>query len=280
MEIKYNKEKQSKAGYIDNVTEYKRVEVGGKDHIVEVNYLIEYKHIFTSVRISGFTSGIHHHETYKYEGEPKENSYFWEDINQKYELIPEILKLKLQQNRKMTSAKNERLKGVKVGDYCTIEAGVIFGENVVIGDYCKIEAGTEIGDNTVIRNFVELRKDTKIGKECYIDSRVSTSGSCEIGDNVTIRFGAIICREAKIGNGAFIAPQVMTQYSKASGKKVPGIEIGQGAFIGTQAVIAPGVKVGENAVIGTMTYVKENINPNTIHRTKQHPLTSVIIDRE
>ena len=67
-------------------------------------------------------------------------------------------------------------KNVTIGPFCVIMAGAEIGDNCAIGSYCEISRDVVIGERTILKSYVELRPDTIIGTDCYIDSRVSSSG--------------------------------------------------------------------------------------------------------
>jgi UDP-N-acetylglucosamine acyltransferase len=122
----------------------------------------------------------------------------------------------------------------------------------------------KIGDNTVIKNFVELRENTIVGKDCYIDSRVSTSGNCEIGNNVTLRYDSIIARGCKIGDNTYVCPRVMTNNLDTEKIQIGGAIIGENCFLGTNTVLHHGIKIGNNSITGTMSFVNKDIPDNEI----------------
>ena len=116
-----------------------------------------------------------------------------------------------------------------------------------------------IGDNTVIKNFVELRVNTIIGADCYIDSRVSTSGDCVVGDGVTLRYGSVIARGCDIGDNTYICPHVMTNNLDAGRDSIGGAKVGKNCFIGTNTVLQHGITIGDNATTGSMSFVTKDI---------------------
>lgn len=140
-----------------------------------------------------------------------------------------------------------------------VHENVKIARNVQIGEFCFIDENVEIGEGTVIKNFVELRPYTKIGKNCYIDSRVSTSGECEIGDGVTLRYDTIIARGCKVGDNTYIAPRVMTNNLDSGKNSIGGAQIGNNCFIGTNAVLQHGIKIGDKSIIGSMSFVTKDI---------------------
>lgn len=138
------------------------------------------------------------------------------------------------------------------------------GKNVTIGRFVIIEDGVVIGDNTVIKNYVELREGTIVGKDCYIDSRVSSSGDCVIGDRVILRYDSIIARGCHIGDDTYVCPRVMTNNLDTGGESIGGAHIGARCFIGTNAVLHHGLSIGENSIIGSMAFVNKDVPENEI----------------
>jgi len=132
-------------------------------------------------------------------------------------------------------------------------------KSVSFGEYCIVEDDVEIGEGTVVKNYVELRKGTRIGKNCYIDSRVSTSGDCTIGDNVTLRYDTIIARGVIVGRNSYICPRVMTNNLDTGKKQIGGANIGSDCFVGTNSVLQHGITIGNKSIIGSMSFVTKSI---------------------
>ena len=122
-----------------------------------------------------------------------------------------------------------------------------------------IEEDVIIGDNTIIKNYVELRKNTIIGEDCYIDSRVSTSGNCKIGDRVTLRYDSIIARGVEIGDDTYVCPRVMTNNLDSGKIQIGGAKIGAKCFIGTNSVLQHGISIVDNTTIGSLSFVNKDI---------------------
>lgn len=133
------------------------------------------------------------------------------------------------------------------------------GKNCKIGDFCVIEENVVIGDNVDIQNYVLLKKNTKIGNNCYVDSYFRSSGDNEIGNNVTLRFGSTVARKVFVRDNVFISPNVMTVYSLPDGTKSAATVIGEGAFIGTAAVLAPNITIIAGSIIGANSFVNKPI---------------------
>ena len=150
----------------------------------------------------------------------------------------------------------------------------IIGKDVTIGDFCIIEEGVEIGDNTVIKNYVELRKGTKIGSNCYIDSRVTSSGDCQVADNVIVRYDSILARGVYIGEYTYICPKMMTNNLNTDKEQIGGAHIGANVFVGTSVVLQHGISIGDGAILGALSFVNKDVpagetwfgNPAKFHK--------------
>jgi len=143
-----------------------------------------------------------------------------------------------------------------------INADFIRGVNFTIGFFNLIESNVRVGNNVIVKNYVELRSGTRIGNDCYIDSRVSTSGgdNCRIGNNVTLRYGAIIARNVIIEDDVFISPQVGFINIPFKGTKTDKpTRIGKGALIGFNVTIREGITIAPGVIVGAKANVTRDL---------------------
>lgn len=107
----------------------------------------------------------------------------------------------------------------------------IIGENTTKGEYCVIEDGVIIGKNCSLGHHVVIHSKTKIG------------------DNVRIDDFAVIGKlPMKAANSA-------TTTDKSDFESAV---IGDGAIIGTSAIIYAGAKIGEGVLIADLATVRED----------------------
>lgn len=171
-----------------------------------------------------------------------------------------------------------------------IASDFIHGTALLMGDFNLIEENVQVGDNVTIKNYVELRKGTIIGDDCYIDSRVSTSGgaTCVIGNNVTIRYGAIIARNVIIEDDVFISPQVGFINIPFTDKEKKNTVIGEGTKIGFNATIMDGVSIAKGTIIGAKANVTKDIlvpgiyvgNPARLLKPRHDPMIKLGLNVE
>ena len=155
--------------------------------------------------------------------------------------------------------------GCQIGAFNIIEPGVRLGNNVRIGNYCRLHSGVVIGDDTVVLDYVELRQGTIVGRNCYIDSRVSSSGDVILEDEVTVRYDAILARGLRVGAKTYICPRVMTNNLDTEHRQIGGAQVGERAFIGTNAVLHHGITVGDEVTIGSLAFVNCDCEPGGVY---------------
>jgi len=150
---------------------------------------------------------------------------------------------------------------LKSGTY--INGPVFIGKNCRIGPSCFIRGFTSIGDNCRIGNGVEI-KNSIIGDSTNI-SHLSYIGDSIIGKKCNLG-GGNITANVRFDKG--------TITSVIKGKKVDtkrkklGFILGNNTKTGINTSFLPGVLIGSGCIIGPSSFIKENIEDNTIFYTK------------
>ena len=144
-----------------------------------------------------------------------------------------------------------RLLGIKIGNKCFIDEGVLLLGNISIGDNCSI------GSNTYIGTF---------GGEVIIEENCHIGNMNQIGSS-----GATV----RIGRDCIFAPYVMITDATHSFKEqdliikespilAKAVEIGRNVWLGSAVMIMSGVSIGSGAVIGAKGLVNKDIPSNAI----------------
>lgn len=115
------------------------------------------------------------------------------------------------------------------------------------GENCRFENNIYIGDTTKLR----------IGKECQINENVFIQGA-NIGDNVLIAPYVAILSVSHIHDqiGLPIALQGETEPAPP--------QIGNGVWLGRNAIIMPGIYIGDNSIIAAGAVVVKDVPKNVI----------------
>jgi acetyltransferase-like isoleucine patch superfamily enzyme len=154
---------------------------------------------------------------------------------------------------KRSTAKREPLPPTEIGDETAILAlAVVFagsklGRNVVIGDQACVRERCELGDEVVI------------GRGSLVENDVT------IGAGTKIQANAYVTAYSTIEEDVFIAPGVVTTNDNFMGRteerhaKRRGPTIRRGARIGGGAVLLPGIEIGEEAFVGAGAVVTRDV---------------------
>ena len=133
-----------------------------------------------------------------------------------------------------------------------------FNRHVSVGDLLSDRWETAkfygFGEGTSCYNNVLILGDVKVGRNTWIGPNVilDGSGGLEIGDYVSISAGVHIYTHDTV--------EWSVTLGKTPIKKQP-TTIGNGAYIGPNAVIEMGANIGDRAIVGAMSFVNKTVPP-------------------
>jgi acetyltransferase-like isoleucine patch superfamily enzyme len=157
-----------------------------------------------------------------------------------------------------STAKREPLPPLELGPGTIVSTGaVVFagtrvGARVILGDQTCVRERCEIGDDVVLGRGSLVENDTTIGELTKIQAHAYITAYSTLEDNV------------------FIAPCVATTNDNFMGRTekrhelVKGPTIRRGARVGGAAVLLPGIEIGEEAFIGAGAVVLRDVEPGTV----------------
>jgi bifunctional UDP-N-acetylglucosamine pyrophosphorylase/glucosamine-1-phosphate N-acetyltransferase len=114
------------------------------------------------------------------------------------------------------------------------------GKGAIVGPYARLRPGAKLGANVHIGNFVEI-------KEATIEDGAKANHLAYIGD-------------ARLGAGSnFGAGAIVCNYDGVAKHRT---DIGQGAFIGSNASLVSPVTVGDGAYVATGSVITKDVPPD------------------
>lgn len=138
------------------------------------------------------------------------------------------------------------LKDAVIEDDVTVNSSYVFGSRIrkktTIGPYARVRPGCTIGPEAKIGNFVEV-------KASRIEQGVKAGHLAYLGD-------AHISRKVNIGAGTIIC--------NYDGVRKYKTEIGEEAFIGSNASLVAPVRIGKKALIAAGSTITDNVAPNKL----------------
>lgn len=142
-----------------------------------------------------------------------------------------------------------------LGKSCVVRPGAVLYSNV------RLQDDVSIGHHVLIREGVSIGSQTKVGTHVVID------GDSKIGSHVSMQTGVYICTYSTVEDGVFLGPCCVFTNDKYVSQKpfeLIGPTVKKGASIGANALLFPGIVVGEGAVVGSQAMVNFDVPPRTI----------------
>jgi UDP-2-acetamido-3-amino-2,3-dideoxy-glucuronate N-acetyltransferase len=156
-----------------------------------------------------------------------------------------------------SKAAREEPPPLMVGDGATICAGAVLVAGGAIGP------GVVIGDQVYVRERSAIGRDSVVGRGCSIENDVV------IGARARIQTGSYITAFSELEDDVFVAPCVTTTNDVTAGRRPRGValrgpRLRRACRIGAGAVLLPGVEVGEEAFVGAGAVVTRDVAPRSL----------------
>jgi acetyltransferase-like isoleucine patch superfamily enzyme len=142
--------------------------------------------------------------------------------------------------------------GTIVSTGAVVFAGTTVGERVIVGDQACVRERCTIDDDVVIGRGSLVENDTSVGAMTKIQAHAYITAYSLLEDNV------------------FIAPCVITTNDNYMGRTekrhelIKGPTIRRGARVGGGSVLLPGIEIGEEAFIGAGAVVLQDVPPRAV----------------
>ncbi len=139
-------------------------------------------------------------------------------------------------------------RGVRIGAFCLIDAGVQLADNVYVDHYCRIACGARIGSDTRILYRAQVFEQVAIGKNCIIAGELVDR--TVVGDNVTFQ-----------GNTAHSHKDATGDWDET---EEPSPFIKSGSVVGVGALLIGGVTIGPRSYVAAGERVTCDVPEETV----------------
>jgi acetyltransferase-like isoleucine patch superfamily enzyme len=142
--------------------------------------------------------------------------------------------------------------GTVVSTGAIVFAGTAIGERVIVGDQACVRERCTLGDDVVVGRGSLVENDTQVGARTKIQAEAYVTAYSLLEEDV------------------FIAPCVVTANDNFMGRTERrhalrrGPTVRRGARIGAAAVLLPGIEVGEEAFVGAGAVVIRDVAARTV----------------
>jgi acetyltransferase-like isoleucine patch superfamily enzyme len=152
-----------------------------------------------------------------------------------------------------STAKREDLPPAEIGE------GTIVSTGAVVFAGAKVGARVILGDQSCVRERVVVGDDVVIGRGSLVENDTT------IGAMTKIQAEAYITAYSTLEDHVFVAPCVVTTNDNFMGRTerrhelIKGPTIRRGARIGGGAILLPGIEIGEEAFVGAGAVVTKDV---------------------
>jgi acetyltransferase-like isoleucine patch superfamily enzyme len=157
-----------------------------------------------------------------------------------------------------STAKREPLPPLEMGAGSIVSAGAV------------VFAGTTIGANCIVGDQSCVRERCALGDEVVVGRGSLVENDTTIGSRTKIQADAYVTAYSTLEEDVFIAPCVVTTNDNFMGRTEKrhalrkGPTIRRGARVGGGAVLLPGIEVGEEAFVGAGAVVVRDVPPRAL----------------
>ncbi|CAN5262075.1 hypothetical protein BH18ACT14_BH18ACT14_11380 [soil metagenome] len=154
---------------------------------------------------------------------------------------------------KQSTADRAELSPLQIGDGSSILAGAVVFAGTTLG------RGVIVGDQACVRERCRIGDDVVIGRGAFVENDVT------IGSRTRIQANAYVTAYSTLEEDFFIAPCAITTNDNLMGRTEGrhalrrGPTIRRGARIGGGAVLLPGIEIGEEAFVGAGAVVLRDV---------------------
>jgi acetyltransferase-like isoleucine patch superfamily enzyme len=139
------------------------------------------------------------------------------------------------------------------------------GAGTVVSSGAIVFAGSTIGENCIVGDQSCIRERVTLGDECVLGRGSLIENDTTVGAGARIQAGAYITAYSTLEEDVFIAPCVVTTNDNYMGRtekrksEMRGPTIRRSARVGGAAILLPGVEIGEEAFVGAGAVVTRDV---------------------
>jgi bifunctional UDP-N-acetylglucosamine pyrophosphorylase / glucosamine-1-phosphate N-acetyltransferase len=137
--------------------------------------------------------------------------------------------------------------GAVVKPYCVFEQAVV-GTAAIVGPFSRLRPGADVGAGAHVGNFVELKK-TRLGPGAKAN-HLTYLGDATIGAGTNVGCGTVTCNY--------------------DGEKKHPTTIGEGAFIGSDAILVAPIAIGDGAYVAAGSTLTMDVPAGALALGRSH----------
>ena len=148
-------------------------------------------------------------------------------------------------------------------DPLVVEAGATVCAGAVVLAGARIGAGAIVGDQAFVRERANVGPGTVVGRGTAVDNDV------ELGARVRLQTNVYVTAYSLVEDDVFVGPGATTTNDHAmarhdAGEPLRGATLRRACRVGAGSVILPGVEVGEEAFVAAGAVVTRDVAPRAV----------------
>ncbi len=159
--------------------------------------------------------------------------------------------------------KRPRLK--RGSSAAAIELGPLeLGAEVTVCCGAVVYAGAVVGAGSIIGDQAQVREGSRIGERSVVGRASCVDFNATVGDRVSIQTGVYVTSWAVVEDDVFLGPGVLmtndnTMGRHPKGERLDAPVVRRAARVGGAAVLVPGVEIGEEAFVAAGAVVTRDV---------------------
>ena len=147
---------------------------------------------------------------------------------------------------------------------------LVIGDRTAVLACAVVFAGTRLGRAVIVGDQACVRERCEVGDEVVVGRGSLVENDTTIGARTRIQANAYVTAYSTLEEDVFIAPGVTTTNDNFMGRterrlgSLRGATIRRGARVGGGAVLLPGIEIGEEAFIGAGAVVLRDVPPRAV----------------
>ena len=166
--------------------------------------------------------------------------------------------------------KRPRLRKGSSAAAAALELGQLeLGAEVTVCCGAVVYAGALVGAGSIIGDQAQVREGSRVGERSVVGRASCVDFNATVGDRVSIQTGVYVTSWAVVEDDVFLGPGVLMTNDDSMGRHPKGERldapvIRRAARVGGASVLVPGVEIGEEAFIGAGAVVTRDVAPREV----------------
>lgn len=166
--------------------------------------------------------------------------------------------------------KRPRLRRGSSAAAVAAELGALeLGPEVTVCCGAVVYAGALVGAGSIIGDQAQVREGARIGERSVVGRASCVDFNATVGDRVSIQTGVYVTSWAVVEDDAFLGPGVLmtnddTMGRHPRGERLDAPVVRRAARLGGATVLVPGVEIGEEAFVGAGAVVTRDVGAREV----------------